>query len=317
MTVDCEVLVRQIVRARRAHRSQTALSRRLGFRSNVVYTWESGRRQPSASELFRVVARTGGEPESAFRDFAVDVSELDLADPTGVALVIAQLRGAARVRDVAIQCGVSRYVASRWLRGETEPRASEFFKLVDALTFRLVDLAAALASPDALPEIAQAWRELSTRREIAFTHPWSQAILRQLETRLYRELPAHQPGWLAARLNIGEDQEHACLDALSRGGLIRWQDKHWVTEPVAVDTSMASDLQRRALKLHWIDAGRDRLDAGREGLFSWAVVALSREDYERLRSAHVRYMRSLRQLVDASGPSEVVAVVNMQLFPLE
>lgn len=317
MSVDCEVLVRQIVRARRAHRSQTALSRRLGFRSNVVYTWESGRRQPSASELFRVVARTGGDPESAFRDFAVDLSEVDLTDPRGVASLIDQLRGEARVRDVAVQCGVSRYVASRWLRGQTEPRAAELLTIVEALTFRLVDLAAALASPDALPEITQAWRELSTRREIAFTHPWSQAILRQLETRLYRELPAHEKGWLAERLNIAEGEEQACLDALARGGLIRWRDERWATEPVAVDTSMASDQQRRSLKLHWVDAGRARLEAGQEGLYSWAVVAVSRPDYERLRAAHVRYMRSLRQIVDASGPSDVVAVINMQLFPLQ
>ena len=32
---------------------------------------------------------------------------------------------------------------------------------------------------------------------------------------------------------------------------------------------------------------------------------------------HVRYMKALRQLVDASAPSEVVAVVNAQLFALE
>lgn len=317
LELDAGRLVRQLVRARRGRRSQTALSRRLGYRSNVVYTWESGRREPSASELFRVVARTGGDPEAALASFPVHLEEADLCSPEGVAALIGQLRGETRVVDVAERCGVSRYTASRWLRGQSEPRASELLSLIEALTFRVVDFAVALASPDALPEIRAAWEELTTRRNVAFTHPWSQAILRQLETEDYRALPRHRVGWLARRLRVPKADEEALLAALASAGLVRWDGERWATEPVAVDTSMASDAMRRRLKLHWVDVGRARLEAGDDGLFSWAVVALSREDLQKLRGLHVRYMQSLRQLVDASEPSEVVAVANVQLFALE
>lgn len=313
---DAGQLVRELVRARRAHRSQTALSRRLGYRSNVLYTWESGRREPSASELFRIVARTGGEPEAALSSFPVRLEDVDLCRPEGVAALLAQLRGETRIVDVAERCGVSRYTASRWLRGQSEPRASELLELIEALTFRVVDFAVALAPPVELPEIEGAWKELTTRRNVAFVHPWSQAILRQLETRDYRRLRRHRVGWLARRLRISRAEEEASVAALAAAGLVRWQGERWATEPVAVDTSMASEEMRRRLKLHWVDAGRARLAQGDDGLFSWAVVALSRADYEKLRALHVRYMQALRQLVDASEPSEVVAVANVQLFEL-
>ncbi len=317
LAFDARALVRQLVRALRGTRSQTALSRRLGYRSNVLYTWESGRREPSASELFRIVARTGGSPRGAFASFPVELAKVELGEPEGVAALIAQLRGEARIVEVAQRCGVSRYTMARWLSGRTEPRASELLVLVEALTFRAVDLVAALAPPAELPEIAAKWKELRTRREIAFTHPWSQAILRQLETRAYAELARHRPGWLAERLGVMPEVERASLAALSAAGLARWDGRRWLTEPVAVDTSTASEEERRRLKLHWTDVARGRIEAGADGLYSWSVFAVSREDYERLRALHVRYMHALRQIVDSSSPSEVVAALNVQLFALE
>lgn len=313
---DAPKLVRQLLRALRGRRSQTALSRRLGYRSNVLYTWESGRREPSASELFRVVARTGGSPERAFASFPVAI-DVDLRTPEGITALLAQLRGEARIVEIARRCGVSRYTASRWLSGLSEPRASELIVLVEALTLRAVDLVIALAPPEQLPEIAGAHAELAVRREVAFTHPWSQAILRQLETRAYRRLRRHREGWLAKRLDIAIAEERASMLALASAGLVRFDGARWVTEAVAVDTSMASEEARRALKLHWADAGRRRLERGKDGLFSWSVVAVSRADHERLRALHVRYMQALRQIVEASEPSEVVLVANVQLFPLE
>ncbi|HJL01999.1 MAG TPA: DUF4423 domain-containing protein [Polyangiaceae bacterium LLY-WYZ-15_(1-7)] len=315
--LDTARLGPQLVRALRGRRSQPALSRRLGYGSNVVYMWESGRRDPAGSELFRIVARTGGDPKAAWARFPVDLAEVDLRTPEGVAALIEQLRGAARVVDVAERCGVSRYVASRWLRGRTEPRLSQLLLLIEALTFRLLDFVAALVPPDAVPMLRAPWRELEARRRVAFTHPWSQALLRLIETEDYRALERARPGWIARRLGIRREDEEACLEALQQAGLVRWTGRRWEGEPVAVDTSMASDEERRALKLHWADLGRARIERGAEGYYSWSVFALSREDYERLRAMHVRYMKALRQLVDASAPSEVVAVVNAQLFALE
>lgn len=316
---DAEALSSELVRALRGGRSQTALSRWLGYRSNVLYTWESGRRWPSASQLFRLIARTGRDPRAAWRGFAVDLEDADLTTREGVARLLAGLRGGARVSDVAERCGVSRFAASRWLRGQAEPRLPELLSLVEALTLRLADFLAALVDPDELPSLRAHWQELGARRQVAFTHPWSQAVLRELETVRYRRSRGRQShaGWLARRLGIDEDTAEAALSALRDAGLIRYERGRWLTEPVAVDTSTASLEARRNLKAHWAAVGRERLLRDADGLFSWSVFALSEADYERVRALHVHYMQSLRQIVDDSSPSEVVAVANVQLFRLD
>lgn len=314
--LDVLALVPELVRALRGRRSQPALSRRLGYRSNVVYTWESGRREPSASELFRIVAATRREPRDALAGFPVDLRQVDLRTPEGVRALIEQLRGGAKITDLATRCGVSRYTASRWLSGATEPRASELLAILEALTARLVDFVVGLVGPRAIPAIEARWRELEARRRVAFTHPWSQAILRQLECTAYGELPRHREGWLARRLGVTRDEERACLRALEDAGLVRWSGTRYAATPATLDTTLATAEQRADLKRHWADVGRARIGRDDQGLYSWAVVSLSRADYERLRALHVQYLQAMRQLVEASSPSEVVAVANVQLFTL-
>ena len=318
-TFDAKGLARELVRALRGRRSQTALSRRLGYRTNVVYSWESGRSWPSASELFRIVERTGGDPSAAWSRFPVDVTDLDLTQPTGVHGVLDQLRGGARIVDIAERCGVSRFTASRWLNGQAEPRLPDLLTLVEALTVRVADLIAALVDPDEVPQLRDHWSEMLVRRKIAFTHPWSQALLRQLETRTYqrRRGQKRDVAWLAQRLGIDQGTVQDALGQLLRAGLIRWDGRRHHTEPVAVDTSSAQPSERLGLKRHWSQVGLERMELGGDGLFSWSVVALSEEDYERLRGLHVQYMHALRQLVDESQPTEVVAVANVQLFRLD
>ena len=316
MQRDYALLVRELVRALRGPRSQTSLSKRLGYSTNVVYLWESGRRMPRATELFRILARTRRSQAPLAALFRVS-GDVDLREPAALATLLTAIRGGTRANDVARRCGVSRYIAARWLSGATEPRLSEFLMLVDVLTLRLVDMVSALVPVADVPLLAREASELERRRRVAFNHPWSVAVVREIETATYRRARAHRPAAIARRLGIAPSEVERCLAALTDAGVVRWQDgKYWST-PAAVDTSMASDAERRALKLHWADVGRARIAADAPGLFSWSVAAVSLADYEKLRALQVSYMTTLRQIVDASEPSELVIVANAQLFALE
>jgi hypothetical protein len=58
--VDFDRIARELMVALRGRRSQVAWSRRLGYRSNVAYAWESGRRSPTGAEMLRAAGRGGG-----------------------------------------------------------------------------------------------------------------------------------------------------------------------------------------------------------------------------------------------------------------
>lgn len=317
--MDLEVVARELVVAIRAHRSQVQLSRRLGYRSNVVYAWESGRRWPTAAELLRACARTGIEVDDALARFfgrTPDfLAEGDPWEPQTVAAFLVELKGDASVSDLARRAELGRSRVSRWLSGITEPRLPDFLRIIEAASARLVDFVVALVGPHAVPSVTPVWQAMEARRRGAGEFPWIQAILRVLELEAYRALPRHQPGWIAARLGIDLAEEQRCLEFLQQTGVIVEQAGRWVGTPTLVDTSRTPGMGRQ-LKAHWSRVAAERVEAGSPGQFSYNVLTVSKADFERIREAHLAYFRAMRAIVASSEQGEVVAVVNVQLFDL-
>jgi transcriptional regulator with XRE-family HTH domain len=311
------MVARQLVRAVRGSRSQEAFSRRLGYRSNPVADWEAGRRFPVAAEFLRACQLARIDVAGAFERFRPEeATALGEIDDDGVAAWLEALRGSTAINDLAERMEVSRYAISRWLKGTTRPRLPDFLKLVEVLTDRLSDLVAELVRIEEVPALAEVHRERHASRTLAFEEPWTEAILRVLETRAYRGLPAHLPGWIADRLGIGIDTERRCLERLAAAAVVardeagRWQPVGALT----VDTRADPEGTLR-LKHHWAGMGVQRATAPREGdMVSYNVVGVSRDDLERIREAHVRYFHEVRQIVANSEPVEVAALVNIQLM---
>ena len=309
----------QMLRALRGRRSQIAFARKLGYTSNPIAEWESGRRFPTAAETLRACRVTGIDVAAAFAAFHPGAAPaLGGADDAGVAAWLDALRGAATVSEVGDRCGVSRYVASRWLSGRTRPRLPEFLALVDALTGRVADLVAALVDIARVPRLAEQHRRLEASRRLAFEAPWTEAVLRLLGTRDYRALPGHVPGWIARVLGCGLDREQACLAKLVEVGVVREVDGRLVVDgELSVDTRATAGALRE-LKSHWLSVARERMGDPRDGdFFGYNVFSVSRPDLERLRELLVAYFRAVRSIVAASEPAEVVALINVHLMDFD
>ncbi|MEQ1504847.1 MAG: DUF4423 domain-containing protein [Myxococcota bacterium] len=316
--MDIELVARGFLVELRGKRSQVQWSRRLGYRSNVAYAWESGRRWPTAAEMLRAAARSGIDVTAALVRFYGSRPPWLTDDPTtpeAAAALLDDLRGRAPVAELARRAGVSRYGLTRWLSGQTQPRLVDFFRVIESATLRLVDFVACFVDPEAIPPLAEPWRRLVARRKGAAQHPWTQAILRALELEDYRALPAHRPGWVAERLGIPLEVEDAGLTFLIDTGQLAFTGSHWAPSPLMVDTAMTPDVGI-ALKTHWTEVAAAKLRAGAPGQYSYNVFVTSREDLERIRELHLGYFRALRAVVAASDRAEVVAVVNVQLIPL-
>jgi transcriptional regulator with XRE-family HTH domain len=311
---------RELLRALRAERSQVALSRRLGFSTNVVYTWEAGRRSAPFSALWQVAARVGiGLDEVLARFLTVvpeSVSVETIETDAGCAAFLRELRGEQPLLALSEATGFSRHALSRWLSGRAEPTLGQALAVLEAATHRGLDFVACFVDPAALASTSEPWRVLTVRRTITFDHPWSPAVLRALELTDYRALPEHVTGWIAARLGVPVEEEVRCLDALGDAGLIRREGGHFVGLAVTVDTRPGPELARRAVKRHWAQLGVAHLSAGSPGLYSYNVFGVSRADLARIEALHAAYFNDLRAIVAGSEPVECVAVVNLQVFEL-
>lgn len=320
-TLDTHAVSRELLRAWRGRRSQPAQSRRLGYSSNVAYTWEAGRRYPTAAEALRCAALGGRPPALIWERFhGTRPAWLDrvAADtPDGVAAALSDLRGRTPIDEIADRAQLSRFAVSRALSGQTQPRLPAFLRLIDALSLRLLDWLAAAAPVERLPSMHAAWNRLEAQRRAAYALPWTQAVLRAIELASYRQLPAHDDAWIARRLGVPDALARDCLAALAAGGQITWTGSHWtLAGSQAMDTRQDRTLDARN-KQFWARTGLEQLAAGSAGQFSYNVFSVSQRDLERLRRLHLGYFRQLRSIVAESTPSERVAVANVQLFALD
>ncbi len=315
------MLGRELVRALRGKRSQAALSRRLGYSSNVLYTWESARRAPVASAFFRLAARSGVDLGQGLREFLSDrgAAAPDVRHAAGVAELVRALMADWPMVELAASVGADRTTVGRWVNGATEPKLPELLRMVETTTQRLLDFVAIFADPASLPSVRSLYHDLQVQRRLAYDMPWSHAVLRALELRGYRALPRHQPGFIAQSVGISLEEEQRCLAALAGAGQIRRRRGRWVLGRVLTVDTRPSEADNRRLKLHFAEAAVERLRSGsapESALFSFNLFAINATDFEKIRRLHVEYFQRIRDLIASSTHPDRVVLMNLQLLPL-
>jgi transcriptional regulator with XRE-family HTH domain len=305
-----------MLRALRGRRSQLAFSRRLGYRSNVACDWEAGRRLPTAHEYLRACLRLRADVDGAFRTFQpACAAALREGTSLRVDRWLNELRGSALVSQLALRSGFSRYALSRWFQGTAQPRLHDFLALVEAISGRASDLVGNLVPIEAVPELHAVHVQRAARRRLAFDTPWSEAVLRVIETSGYRASGRRKRGYIARRLGIDSEQERAILQQLEDAGILRISHTGELdVAALSVDTSAASAEEVLRIKSHWAAVALERTRAPRAGdWLGYNVISTSTADLERIRDILRRAFREIRAIAAASQPSEAAALLNLQL----
>jgi transcriptional regulator with XRE-family HTH domain len=309
------------MRSLRGARSQVALSRRLGYRTNAAYSWESGRDFPTGARFLEVAARVGIDVRAAIERFyrrePAFLEGHQLPSRDAVAALLSELRGSMPVVQLAARTGYTRFAIARWLNGSTEPRLPQLLSLIEASSLRLLDFIAAFVDPTTLPSLKTAWLDLEATRRAAHDAPWSQAVLRCLELPAYAEQSQHVPGFIAGQLGISRDEEERCLSLLLDSGQVTRADRRY-----AVQQALAVDLRgdpaaTRKLRSFWTRVALQRLEDGSPGVYAYNVFGISNADLARLRELHASYFQQMRAIIEQSQPVERVAISCTQLLALD
>jgi transcriptional regulator with XRE-family HTH domain/DNA-binding transcriptional ArsR family regulator len=317
-------LTREFLRAVRGNRSQVAFSRRVGFSSNVAAEWESGRRVPAAATALAICARSGIDVAKSFDVFHRDTAPLILlrgkgkrlqVDAKSVASWLRAHRARTRATELAVRSGISTFKLSRIFSGKSGVSLRDFFTLVDAMTDRLTDLIAALIEIERAPSAAQVHAKLEASRELAFSDPWTSAVLALLETDGYLASEQGTAQFLARRLRLSESAIEAALTALTRAGLVARRDgKYRVKGALTIDTRGRTGASL-ALRRHWANVGAERLlSPGARDLFAYNVFSASHADFARIRELLQQCFREVRAIIARSEPSEAAGLFTVQLF---
>lgn len=303
----------ELLRALRGERSQIAFARRLGYRANPITDWENGRRFPTAHESLRAASLVRAPVEEAFSCLAPHLPKISEELP--VHAWLSELKGSSSLVELARRTGLSRYSVSRVLAGKSEARLPEFLRLLDAITGRLHEWVHALVGVEKVPTLYGRYMEIQAARRLALERPWSEALLRVLETQSYQQSRVHCDSEVAARLGIDEAEVADLLASLLEAGVVERGRKHYVAaENLTVDT-MSSPAELRDVRKHWAQVGLRRLDEMRpEDWFAYNVIAVSEADSERVEQRLRAAYREVRSIVAESTPAERGAVLMMQLL---
>jgi hypothetical protein len=317
---DYETVASELVRALRGKRSCAELSRRAGYRSNIVFRWEAGQCWPTAARFLALHARLRPNAASWITrflhkspDWSVDI---DPSSPAAVSAFLRHVRGKTPIVRLAALSSRNRYSISRWLEGSTEPKLPDFLRLVDACSRRLVDLVAALEDPTRLPSLRGRWQQQQLARKAAYDLPWSHAVLRALELADNPRGLGAQQAFIARKLGISSDAVREALRVLEAMAQIKKLRGRFVPREVsAVDTG-SDPVRAQELKVAWTKTALDRLAAEAPGHFGWSVFAVSKADLVRLTNLHLQYVRAMREVIASSTRSECVGLYAAQLLDL-
>lgn len=307
------ILACQLVRARRGNRTQKALSRALGYRSNVLFAWENGHDHPSARSFFHLVDKTGGLPELAG---IVRARNVDLLTKEGIAELLRSLAGDRTLGELSSAVHRDRYAVGRWLRGQSDVPLDAFLELVEVTTLTLFDFLRPFVDPLELPEAKITYQKLIAARLATRQTPWAHAVVHLADLPSYRALSQHELGWFASRLGVTIAEEQTCLQHLVQSGqLIQDGPRFRRADALTVDTRPDPEGTRR-LAAYWLSEGAKRVLLPGSGKFAFNTFAVSAADLEKIMALQSEYFRKLRDIVAQSQPTEAVAVATFQLLPL-
>lgn len=317
--MDWEQVSREVIRAVRGKQSQAVLSRRLGYKGRAVTEWESGRKFPYAAVFFRACTFCGVDVVASLETFHL-ASAHDFADggDAGVAAWLRALRGKTKIGQLALRTNIPRFSVSRFLTGQSRPRLPQFLALLEGLTGRASDLIGALVGIESVPSLNLEHGRRLHARKLAYSKPWTAAILNAIEVESYKEQPSHENEWLAERLGLDSELVASSLTSLFDSGTVRIdpQTKKYVCTPQTIDTQGSYE-DMRQLKTHWANVATSRIGNRPEtDLHSYSIAAVSHDDAERIREILIASFREIRGLVASSAPSQEVILIQLQLTGL-
>lgn len=305
-----EQAARQLLRAMRGARSQVQLSRRLGYRTNVLADWEGGYRAPDAVETLRVAHVVGIDVAGALHRFHAQSAPVYVPGREGLTAWLQAVRGSTTITDLVARTGASRHQLGRWLRGGAVPRLPDFLRLVDALTGRAPQLVAGLVPIEEVPALLPRWQASELGRTLAWQEPWVVAMFAFLEP----GLPAADAAQVLAR-RFGHpvaDVERR-LSLLEQAGLVENVGGSWqVAQAPSMDVPSG---EQQAFRKFWFDRANERVDRPGD-LCAFNVFGVSRADLQRAQAIQRAAFREIRSLAAASAPVETVGLVVMQVCDL-
>ena len=306
------MLAQELVHACRGRRSQTALSKRLGFKSNQLYRWEAGLRGIGWPD-FAALCQSCGLPLKQTLTTRLGY----YGPPEDVSSLVSFLLGDLPIKTAEERLGFSLQMLRRWRRGDGIPDLYQILKVVDVLQGRLLEFVNGIVGPNKIDTLKDRQERSHQERVIRNSFPMSNVVCSILETEDYKKHSTHPSGWLANVLGISIQDECHLLELLMQVGAVTLTDGKYVSTGKGLELSTADIAVSIRNRAYWSKFAPSMLDQSTSippgSMFGWTVFAISESAFqqvrEKLREAYSQILATANS--DLQGKTSV-KIINLQ-----
>jgi transcriptional regulator with XRE-family HTH domain len=316
--MDIEAVRSQLLKSLRGDRSQNYLSRKLGYRFNQVYRWETGHTKipwPSFVRLCQICKIDLGATLKNTLGFVEKPERCDL--------LVKNITAPASQSYMSKKVGVSRFVLSHWISGRTTPSLDDILRLVDKVTFALVEFVGGIAKIDTIPALRKDFEKREARKRILVRYPFLEAALACLELVDYQRLKKHQEGFISDRIGISLEEEKKLLSELKQVGTLLFKEGRFVFNESALENfDIRGDFQAvKGIKKYYIERATNKLlkasENSRKDLFIYYTFSVDEKAAAQINKEAVEFLKRVIEISE-QRPKEPtqVRVLNMHFLDL-
>ena len=308
-------VAQEIVKAVRGKRSQAFVNKRLGLSFNQVAKWETGRKRILWTDFIAICQICHCDltkPLSEVLKFNGDISDFGS--------LVHRLVGNARMSEVSMHCGSSRFTIGRWYGGKICPDLCAILSLIDSFQSLLSEFVAALVPIEKVPCLLQEYRRREKQKRLIYTYPEIGGVLRALELKKYIAMPKHETGFIAAQLGLSKKREKFLLRKMEDVGLIEYEEKKYRVKTKRLDLKGDFEGVQR-VKSFWSKKGLKVLETFPANVpqddkaFAFRLFSISATAKKQLFTKLHEFYDSVKLIItkDDEVP-ESILVLNVHLF---
>lgn len=311
--MNYSLLRRELLQIMRGHRSQNFINRKLGFRFNQVYRWESGYTAISWTDFVRFASACRIDVGQALQKTFMFNGKSERYE-----LLVKHLIGDASVTDMSSLLGKSRFTLSRWVNAKSEPTLEDIFALIHLQALLLGEFIEAMVPLDRFRNLDPVLKSRFLLKQLLYSDPRVGAVLRCFELKDYLQLTRHQEGFIAKKLGISIDHEQMLLQKMKNAGVIKRVNGKYEIQLRRFDTS-GDFISNTKLKKYWTQVALNYLQRlerpPADSLFGYHVFSVSPKASKEIHKATGEFYARIKSLIGTDAePAEEILVLNFQIF---
>lgn len=316
MVIDFTQLKKELLVAIRGDLSQGQLNKKLKFKSNQIYRWESGQAAISWPDFCKLCRAAKRPIDEAARSGLVLLEK-----PEDSRSLVERMMGSGNQQVLAQKLDVSRSVVSRWLSGRADPTLEDVLRMGFTAGVSITTFLLTLVKLESLPSIQEEVELEQRERELHFKYPWVGGVILILRTPKYREIGKHREGFIAERLGISLDEEQTAIRELVKARAIR-MGKDGLYHPRLVSISLVANRDGNIrLRRYWTQRCLAKLDEPRGPepkpiLWPYLIFNTDKKNYEMIFSKVQKLYEDIREMSGEAPLGDEVYLFNMQLLEL-